>query len=192
MTYSPVSSMNGYWARARKLLALLGAEELPKGVSGVVIVGDTREPGATFSSYRGFGVCQFNSGPAGVAAPNKFKFAIDVVITEIQVTHATAGASSPSLRVMDRAAVLADVAATFGAPTGTAWTDNPEAGQFPCTIASNGSTGVGRVFALANTTAALTFTYSGKLYLPTGTQLNVESIATDTNTIINVSGYALR
>ena len=192
-----VTNLNGYWDRLRSLLRLLGNEDLPEQVTGVIIAGDSRESGNCFGSYRRFGLSESLGGPIGAGgAVMKWRADQAVVITSMDYSHVVAGATFPAarLRTMSVDQVVADVAATYAVvSTGRAgWRDRPDASVPPISFAANGSVGLGAVVASLNTPQNVLTKFDDlEIFLPAGSGLLLDfvTLSNITNVVVNLRGY---
>lgn len=196
MIDTPRSSLNGYYERVRKILRLIGVSDIPIGVTPVVIVADSREPGATSSSYRKFTFgYDMLAGAVPASSVVKMKFLTDVVITGIAADWQGAAANSWQAYVQTAADIASDPGATYIAPNvnRAAWVHNPESGPPPFLMANNGTfAGVGRLGLRMGVVSANFRTERLDWFIPQGGGIHIVLPVAGTNYCQTVFGYALK
>lgn len=172
MGYVRSTSLNGYWERMRRLLRMLGGDALPEGLTGVVIVGDTREPGASNVSYRRFSVTA--SWSAAIAALTDFTFRPDVdVVVERAIFGFVVNQSAQSeLRILSKSEVTAS-GGVYNACTSanSAWLDNPDGSSPPVSL-RGGGTRLGNAVHYWSASAIPQQVFEYPLFLPAGSAVS--------------------
>lgn len=168
MAYARATSLNGYWERMRRLLRMLGGDELPGGLQGVVIVGDSREPGATNVSYRRFSVASSFVGAIAALTDYTWRADVDLVIERVLFTFQTNATGASQLRVVSPAQVTAGggVYNAVSAATGN-WMDNPDGSAPPLSLRTGGAA-LGGVIHAWGCGAVGSQAFETPIYLPAG------------------------
>lgn len=188
MGYVQTTNLNGYWERLKKLLGMLGAQDLPPGMLSVVLAGDTREPGAASTgSYRRFAASEYKATIPGETA-TKWQFQADCVVEGLSLSFRTVGGRH-ELYVLTTA--QAATVPGYGTPTAAAWTDTPDVTPPPL-LQSTDNTVLGQKF-YEMPAGPGAYEYPSWLYFPRGSALYCRNRAgASVDLIWSISGYVLR
>jgi hypothetical protein len=191
------SALNGYFERVRRLFRLVGVSDVPAGVMPVVIAGDSREPFATETSYREFGLSAPEVvGPLGAGAIVKWRFDSDCVITRVYNYNGSGATSTGGIYLATAADVIADAAAAYtpasAAVSWGAFAHRPEAGAPPASFATNGASPIGRRLAQTPRVGAVPYAPELGIYMPAGTAIAIVGPTAGTNWYVNIEGYVAR
>lgn len=166
------TSLNGYWERMRRLLRMLGGDQLPEGFTNVVIVGDSREPGATNVSYRRFSATLAWSAAIAALTDFTFRADVDLVVERVLFGFVSNQTTQSELRIASPAQVIA-AGGVYNACTSanSAWLDAPD-GSSPPLSNRTGGAAIGSRVHYWSASAIPQQRYEQPIFLPSGAALS--------------------